>query len=112
MQVHGLQLRAMNKAVGEALGALFGGALVVECDEEGNALGKCIRLRVNLDVHKPLLRWSNVNIEGVTTKILFRYEKLTNLCFFCGSLDHMEKVCSFYHPDGLRYYGPWFCANG
>lgn len=44
----------MNKAVGEALGDLFVGALMVECDEEGNALGKCIRMRVILYVHRPL----------------------------------------------------------
>lgn len=112
VQVHGLQLRAMNRAVGEEVGALFGGATMVECDDEGTTLGKCIRMRVNLDVNKPLLRWSNVNIGGTTTKILFRYEKLADLYFFCGSLDHMGKACKLYHPDGLRYYGPWLRVNG
>lgn len=56
VHVHGLQLRAMNKVVGEAVGALFGRATMVECDEDDATIGKCIRLRVNPDVHKPLLR--------------------------------------------------------
>lgn len=52
----------MNKAAGETIGALFGGAVMVECDEGGAAIGKCIRLWVNIDIYKHLLRWSNINI--------------------------------------------------
>lgn len=35
VQIHGLQLRAMNRDVGVMLGALFGGVLMVECNGGG-----------------------------------------------------------------------------
>lgn len=102
----------MNKAVGEEVGALVGVVSDVNCDAKGTALGRCIRLRVRVDVHKPLLQWTNVSIGGSSCKVLFRYEKLADLCFFCGRLDHMANTCKLYHPDGLQYYGPWLRANG
>lgn len=49
-------LELMNKAVGEEIGALFGGAIEIDCDENGKARGKCIGIRAILDVHKPLVR--------------------------------------------------------
>lgn len=111
IKIHGLQFRAMNRAVGEELGALFGGALEIDYDEKGRVRGKCIRLRAIVDVHKPLLWWSNVCINGSSTKIIFRYEKLADFCLFCGRLDHLEKACKLFHPDGLHHYGSWLRAN-
>lgn len=111
IQIHGLQFRAMNRAVGEELGALFDGALEINYDDIGKTWGKCLRIRALVNVHKPLLRWSNVCINGVYIKILFRYEKLANFCSFCGRLDHMEKACKLFHPDGLRHYGSWLRAH-
>lgn len=39
IQIHGLQLRAMNRAVGEDIGSLIGDVLEINCDEEGQAIG-------------------------------------------------------------------------
>lgn len=102
----------MNKLVGEEVGALLGEVVEVNCDLEGKAVGRCIPVRVLVDVRKPFIRWSNINIGGLARKILFRYEKLADIFFSCGRLDHLKKHCSFSHPDGLRYYGLWLRAIG
>lgn len=60
----------MNKVVGEEVGALISIVTDVSCDDEGTALGRCIRVRVQVDIHKPLLRWTNVHIGGTTCKIM------------------------------------------
>lgn len=112
IQFHGLQLRAMNKAVGEDVGALIGEVLEINCDDEGQAIGQCLRVRVCLDIIKPLVRWTNINIGGFICKVLFRYKKLADYCYVCGSLTHLEKHCPIAHPNGLRFYGPWLQANG
>lgn len=44
VQIHGLSVRAMNKTIGESLGALLGTVLDIFCDAEGNAIGKCTRV--------------------------------------------------------------------
>lgn len=44
IQAHGLQIRAMNKSVGEDVGVLLGKILEVRCDAGRVALGRCIRI--------------------------------------------------------------------
>lgn len=112
VQFHGLQLRAMNRSVGEAVGALLGKVVDVFCDAEGTVIGHCIRIWVLLDIHKPLLRWTNINIGGSSRKVTFWYEKLVAFCYMCARLDHLERNCTQTHSDGLRYYSSWLRANG
>ena len=55
--------------------------------------------------------------EGKKSWIAFRYERLPNFCYWCGCLDHAEKVCD----DGLKkknvdssegfQYGVWMRAE-
>lgn len=107
IQIHGLQFRAMNeRLVGERIGALFGRVLEVCSGAE------CIRVRALINVHNPILRWTNVTIGGITQKIFFRYEKLADFCLFCGRLDHLENSCEYVNRYGLRLCGPWLRANG
>lgn len=48
----------------------------------------------------------------MSNRVIFRYEKLADLCYYCGPLDHLEKDCKNILPDGKWYYGPWLRANG
>lgn len=102
----------MKKIIGEEIGALLGNIIEVNCDTEGGAMGRCMRVRVLLDVHNPIIRWTNISVGGVSRKILFRYEKLSDFCYACGRIDHLLKNCTFTHPDGLFYYGPWLREKG
>lgn len=62
--------------------------------------------------HKTLLRWSTVSIEGIPSRVIFRYEKLVDLCYYYDHLDHLEKDCQNILSNGKRYCGPWLRANG
>lgn len=42
VQIHGHQLSAMNRAIGEAIGALMGDVIEFAGDEKGIAIGRCI----------------------------------------------------------------------
>ena len=47
-----------------------------------------------MDVTQPLSRGRVVTLEtGKKTWISFRYKRLLNLCYWCGSLDHDDKDC-------------------
>lgn len=91
---------------------MLGKVIEVCCDAEGTALSRCIHIRAYVDIHKPLLCWTNINIGGFSCKIMFRYEKMADFCYMCGRLDHLERNCTHLHSDGLRYCGPWLRANG
>lgn len=112
VQIYGLKLGAMKKEVGEAIGSLVGEVVDFAGDDRGRAIGKCVRVWVLIEVSKPLLRWTSVSFGGVTNSVLLRYEKLGDFCYLCGQLDHLEKKCSLFHSEALRYYGLWLRADG
>lgn len=97
--------------MGEALGALVGEVLEFAGDGKGRAIGKCVRVKILLDITKPTLRWTSIGFGGESTMVLLRYEKLADFCYICGQLDHKDKDCSLAHPGAIRHYGPWLRAD-
>lgn len=74
-----------------------------------------VRVRVVLDVGKPLKRRIKIKEEGEAWSwINFKYERLSTFCFVCGRLGHSERECHvvYANPDKVveRVYDPWLCA--
>lgn len=88
----------MKKQVGEAIGALAGEVLEFAGDENGRAIGKCFRVKILLDVTKPLLRWTSISFGGDSSRVLLRYKKLADYYYICGLLNHKDKECPLFHP--------------
>lgn len=61
-------------------------------ESKGNFLGRSMRIRAIIDVTK-LLRRSTVIKNGNKDpiRVAFKYERLCNLCYDCGSLNHQLK---------------------
>lgn len=49
----------MNKVVGEAIGADIGSFVCMDLDDDGTAVGRYLRIKVRLDIRKPLMRGSS-----------------------------------------------------
>ncbi|KAM0918831.1 hypothetical protein ACQ4PT_008576 [Festuca glaucescens] len=85
----------MNKRWGEELGAKLGKVESVETASQGRAWGNAIRVRVTVDITKPLLRWvtsySKKYKEYDTMDVV--YERLPLYCFSCGLLGHSSMEC-------------------
>ncbi|KAA3470617.1 reverse transcriptase [Gossypium australe] len=76
-----------------AIGSTFGGVLRSEIS------GDWCRLRVNLDVQKPLRRGIFVSSDNsVKSWIPFKFEKLPVFYFSCGRLDHGLNDCKLSDP--------------
>lgn len=55
---------------------------------------KFMRVRVMLDVRKPLKRKKMIAIcQNETTYAMFQYKKLSLFCYLCGKLKHGEGFC-------------------
>lgn len=84
--------------------------------DESDPLGwtKYMRFRVDLDISKPLKRWSRIATKGGPKVIKFTYERLMNFCHACGRLGHSFQQCSSYdesiHVTELPY-GNWLKAS-
>ncbi|KAM7518224.1 hypothetical protein LguiB_017186 [Lonicera macranthoides] len=111
VRCYNLPILCMNKDMGKKLGACIGDVEDVDVGLHGDCLGKFLRIRVRVDVLKPLLR--GVKMEVPTspepTWIPFKYEKLGDFCYGCGRLGHGVRECwyqslsSCANDNGLQY---------
>jgi uncharacterized protein involved in high-affinity Fe2+ transport len=88
----------MNKVMGEAIGAEIGEFMDVETQEDGSAVGRVLRMKVHLDVRKPLTRGVMLRVEekdGVERPLWcpVASEYLPDFCYTCGIIGHIDKVC-------------------
>ncbi|XP_057451436.1 uncharacterized protein LOC130743278 [Lotus japonicus] len=95
VQVHDIPVGLHTEEMARSLGNALGGFLGWDSTERRNH-GGYLRIRVSVDVTKPLLR-SKLLGRGANKeplRVLFRYERLANLCYRCGRMDHFVKHCS------------------
>ncbi|GAU33808.1 hypothetical protein TSUD_221460 [Trifolium subterraneum] len=79
---------AMAKKLGDVIGEF------VEVDlKDGNRLGKFLRVKVTVDLRKPLKRGIVVKYQGKNLRVFFKYERLPTFCFACGKIGHQIKDC-------------------
>ena len=78
----------MGKTIGE-----------VSCHgrEAGMIAGDFLRVRVEVDVSKPLYRGRRVVLDDdEEVWVSFSYEKLPNFCYWCGMVSHDDKDCDIW----------------
>ncbi|KAL4386622.1 hypothetical protein GQ457_09G020910 [Hibiscus cannabinus] len=112
VRVYQLPLRAMNGAMGLQLGGIIGTTIGVDHRVEGGNLGEFLRIRVSIDITKPLHRSVMLgNGQGQkSSPCPLKYERLPRFCYFCGLLGHDLASCST-KPTVLDIrklqYGSW-----
>ena len=64
----------------------------IEVEEDG-----FVRARVMVDITKPLCRRRVISLEsGTELWVSFKYERLPNLCYWCGCLTHTDRDCDLW----------------
>ncbi|KAK8660476.1 hypothetical protein V6N13_051402 [Hibiscus sabdariffa] len=112
VRVYQLPLRAMNGTMGLQLGGTIGKAIGVDHRVEGGNFGEFLRIRVSIDITKPLRRCIFLgNGQGrKPSPCPLKYERLPRFCYHCGLLGHDLVACSTKPPDlDVRklQYGSW-----
>ena len=116
VQLHDIPLRFMNKAVAEKLCAVV--RTVWQDIEEGETDGgSFLRMKVSIDVNKPLCRGRLISIpHGEQSWVSFKYERLPNICYWCGCLNHGDRDYDLWvESEGSltkesQAYGAWIHA--
>lgn len=107
----------MTEDLGSQFGASIGEVIRVDADSDGMAWGKCLWVKVAVDLNRPLLTGKWLMMENQKHWISFTNERLQNFCFQCGILSHKGKGYneqrSYTPEDDLRYmhFGPWIRAQ-
>lgn len=117
VQVHNIPFSFLNKGVMEELCEVVGevNRSSKDADVEG---GSYIRVRVRVDISLPLCGGRVLSIEGSEDVwISFKYERLPNICYWCGCLNHFDRDCDLWiESDGsldrsAQEYGAWIRAS-
>lgn len=117
IQVHDMPLGCMNCGVGLKIGGSMGSAEEVDAAEDDVGWGRCLRIRVAIDLFKPLERGRALLLPGKSCWVSFKYEKLPNFCYKCGRILHELKGCTGKvlnqqnHTEGVPAWGSWLRAE-
>ncbi|GMY34303.1 hypothetical protein FCV25MIE_29545 [Fagus crenata] len=118
VQLHGVPLFYMTKQTGERIGNTVGSVVEVDVPESGVSWGLSLRVRLYLDVTKPIPRGRMVTFKSLGQMwVSFRYERLPWICFLSGILGHLERDCierlrsGFRSTSDSKQYGPWLRAT-
>jgi hypothetical protein len=76
VQVHDMPLICMNREVGFTIGATLGRVEEVDVTSGRVGWGRCLRIRVLIDLTKPLDRGHALLLNGKSIWVNFKYEKL------------------------------------
>ena len=91
VQIHDVPIRFMNKTVAEKLCEVVWE--VCKNTEEGEMDGgSFLRMKVTIDISKPLCRGRRISLsQGEQSWVSFKYERLPNICYWCGCLNHVDR---------------------
>lgn len=75
----------------------------VDTDKVGIGWGEFLRVRIKLDLTKPLPRGCMLKLQGQSVWVAFRYERLPKFCFHCGVNRHGSTGCL--KRSGIQMHG-------
>jgi hypothetical protein len=117
IQVHDMPLICMTKGVGKKIGDSLGVLEDIDIAGDGAGWGRCLRIRVSIDLSRPLERGRMMNVGGQSYWVIFKYEKLPLFCFRCGCVIHGIKGCPVSNQKRMsggeegKEWGVWLRAE-
>nr|POE85857.1 uncharacterized protein CFP56_18206 [Quercus suber] len=117
IQLHDLPYKFMNPETAIEIGESIGEVIIPQNASEMHG-GTFMRVRVLVDISRPLCRGRKVNFEeDLEGWVSFQYERLPNICFWCGMLSHDDKECEIWLKSNgnlsmeQQQYGHWIKAS-
>ncbi|KAG8391719.1 hypothetical protein BUALT_Bualt01G0216400 [Buddleja alternifolia] len=98
----GLLISKMTEDMAFFIGNSLGQFRFVDLARNGVSRGSTLRIRVGLDVSKPLRRVSFFRAGSNNFNISYTYERLPNFCYICGIMGHVFQFCKDPNKDVFK----------
>ncbi|XP_021808570.1 uncharacterized protein At4g02000-like [Prunus avium] len=96
VQIHNVPLLGMTVQTGRQIGNCMGECIDVTQGQEGECMGRFLRVRVKMDITKPLKWGTKISLpSGQQERVDFRYERLPDFCYNCRRMGHIMGACTF-----------------
>ncbi|KAL0285924.1 UNVERIFIED_CONTAM: hypothetical protein Sangu_2757600 [Sesamum angustifolium] len=103
IHIYGCFLGKMTKEVASFIRNGLGKFKEVDLDKNGEVWVSSVHIRVALDITKPVKRALKIcTVLGDEQLVSFTYERLLNVCYFCGCLGHLSHQCEVQFRDGFQ----------
>ncbi|KAK6158888.1 hypothetical protein DH2020_006202 [Rehmannia glutinosa] len=102
---------------GMKIGQKFGGSQDILIPETGSIRGQHIKMLVEINLDKPLVRGTFIKLDLKSCWVDFRYKNLQNFCFYYGKVGHLERNCGlrkeYIKHNSLQegQFGKWLRAS-
>ena len=94
IRVFNIPIRSMNRIVGNCIANEICIPLLVDAPKSDLAWGPFLRIWVDIDITKPLMRGKMIHIEDLEEGcVYFKYERLPIFCYRCGIFGHQDQEC-------------------
>jgi hypothetical protein len=92
--MYNLPLACIGKSTGGKIGSFVRIVEEVDVQEEATGWGEYLRVKVSIELSKPLARGRMLHIPGRSIWVAFKYEKLPKFYYACGIIHHWRQGCS------------------
>ncbi|KAM0977505.1 hypothetical protein ACFX14_020254 [Malus domestica] len=88
----------MTQSIGEEIRRALGRLVAVDCPREGICFGQFMRIKVGVNVLKPMRRALCLRLSTLEGRdmldVLLQYERLPAYCYWRGLMDHASELGS------------------
>ncbi|KAL2907049.1 Gag polyprotein [Bienertia sinuspersici] len=113
VRVYNVPFAKRSKSLASTIGNKMGNFLEYD-DSDISGWSKFMRIRVRMNVLKPLPRGVTMRIRGEKIWVDFWFERLPGFCLICGQLGHIARECEDFDkdiPENELPYGSWLRAS-
>jgi hypothetical protein len=96
LRMYRLPLACMGREVGVQVGSTVGEVEDVYVLDDGVGWGEYLRVKIRIDLTKPLARGRIIQVQDQKIWVAFQYEKIPHFCFTCGTVVHSSQKCGEY----------------